>query len=120
MHADTSGGVSVFGPSAKLRVQAHEALDGGERGGSQERENLRFRGADQPRSPGRAAGDDAVVFRVPADQRRKGTAALLVVAGEDGAVGGVEDGDDAVGGAEIDADGLADADRRGKRNVRRA
>ena len=45
---------------------------------------------------------------VPAKHRRKRHAALVVGAGQEGAIDGVEKGDDAVGGAQINADGPAD------------
>src|SRR5262249_3543029 len=85
-------------------VQSHEALDGGERQrqgdvgvGGGRREGLRG-----------AADDEALLFGVVADERGEGLASLVVAAGDQGAVGGVQHSDDAVGGAEVDADGRAD------------
>src|SRR5262249_47509195 len=89
-----------LGADGEALVQAHVALDGGqrERGRLPGREGLRG-----------AAGDELAPGGVVADQRGEGGPALLIGAQEDGAVGGVEQGDDAVGGAEVDADRFAEA-----------
>ncbi len=79
--------------------QAHEALDRGERQSGRVRQG--------PEGHGGAAGDDALLFGVVADDRGERRVAALVRAGDERGVGGVQHCDDAVGGAEVDADTFA-------------
>src|SRR5262249_57694918 len=58
--------------------------------------------------PGGPDGDEAVLGVVVGDDGGKGPVALFVGRGDERAIGGIEEGDDAIGGAQVDAEGLAD------------
>jgi hypothetical protein len=86
-----------LGADAEGLAEPHVPLDGGDGGG----------GA-APQRRGGPADDGPVLPGQVADEGGHGLAAVLVLAGDQGAVGGVEQGDDAVRRAQVDADGLAD------------